>query len=113
MRLLPCASTIAGVLFGVVQAGAAVILRPSEPRVFSLGGSTILLALDPAGGVPLVRGTLSNDQGDTVGFVVSLIPGQSYQVAVTNSRTLHLHWLELFRNGGDIIVINGDDEAWQ
>ena len=111
MRLLPCASTIAGILLGVAQADAAVILRRSEPRVFSLGGSKILLALDPAGGVPLVRGTGLNDKGDTVGFVVSLLPGQSYQVAVTNG--LHLHWLELFRNGSDIIVINGDDEAWQ
>ena len=107
MRLLPCASTIAGILLGVAQADAAVILRRSEPRVFSLGGSKILLALDPAGGVPLVRGTGLNDKGDTVGFVVSLLPGQS------SWRRAHLHWLELFRNGSDIIVINGDDEAWQ
>ena len=34
-------------------------------------------------------------------------------LSVTDPDTLHVHWLEFFRDRERTVLINGDDEAWQ
>jgi hypothetical protein len=103
----------AALLIDLHTVGATETLHPWERKTFSIGTLNGSLILETYGPLHAVRGMLSSSASPPVGFYVSLVSGQSYQLSVTDPETLHVHWLEFFRDRERTLLINGDDEAWQ
>ena|SRR5215204_5319423 len=103
----------AALLINLHTVGATEALHPWERKTFSIGSLNGSLMLETHGRLHAIRGVLFSSVGPPVGFYVSLVSGQSYQLSVTNPDTLHVHWLEFFRDRERTVLINGDDEAWQ